>query len=662
MDKNELRFRHVHLDFHTSQHIVGIGSQFDPDEYADTLKKAHVNSINTFARCHHGYIYYDTKKFPERRHPHLTRNLLAEQIEACHKRDILVPIYITIQWDHYTADRHPDWLVVTDQGALAGTPPYQPGFYRTLCVNSPYVSDFLKPFVQEVCETFDPDGFWFDIVSPQACSCWHCRQTMEADGLDPSVAENRMNNGVKVLNAFKRDMTAFVRTFSKDSYIFYNSGHVGPRHRKVSDAYTHFELESLPSGGWGYMHFPATMRYARTLGLDCVGMTGKFHTSWGDFHSFKNPEALQFECFQMLALNAKCSVGDQLHPTGKICKTTYDLIGSVYADVAKKEPWCSAAKPMVDIAVFSPEEFLGGGHWGIPEATQGATRLLQEGVHQFDFIDSAVDVSPYRLLILPDGIPVSGELAAKLETYLYGGGSLIASYQSGLTAKKDAVALKQLGIRLVGDAPYSPDFIIPGPQLSAGLPATEHVMYLKGMQVEALPGTEVLAETAVPYFNRTWQHFCSHQHTPSAGTIGYPGIIRNGNAIYFMHPIFTQYQKNAPRWCKRLMLNAISLLLPEPLVKLEAPSTTIATLNEQPAKKRFVLHLLHYVPERRGKDFDVIEDVIPIYDVKASVKVPRAVKSVTLVPEKSPLKFKQKDGRVEFTLKKLEGHQMIEIA
>ncbi|HUW32501.1 MAG TPA: alpha-amylase family protein [Planctomycetota bacterium] len=661
MASSELRFRQIHLDFHTSQHIAGIGSQFDPDEYADTLKKAHVDSINTFARCHHGYIYFDTKKFPERRHPHLTRNLLKEQIDACHKRDIRVPIYITVQWDLFSANEHPDWVVITDQGCLQGTKPYEPGFYRTLCVNSPYYEKLLKPFVKEVLDTLEVDGFWFDIVSPQACSCWHCRKRMEANGLDPSVPENRMKNGVEVLNKFKHDLTSFVHKHNKDALVFYNAGHVGPNTRQSIDSYTQLELESLPSGGWGYMHFPAAMRYARTLGRDCIGMTGKFHTSWGDFHSFKNPGALQFECFQMLALNAKCSVGDQLHPTGRICQTTYGLIGSVYAEVEKKEAWCRGAKPLVDIAVVSPEEFAGGGHWGLPEATLGATRLLQEGRHQFDFIDTAADLSTYELVILPDEIPVSEHFAGRIEKYLAGGGSLIASHHSGLTPKKDAVALPSLGIKLVGDAPFSPDFIVPGPKINAGLAATEHVLYMKGMQVEALPGSEVLADVVVPYFNRTWQHFCSHAHTPSSGKVGYPGIVRKGNAIYFMHPIFSQYAKNAPLWCKRLMLNAIDLLLPDPLVRLQGPATVIATLNEQPANSRIVLHLLHYIPERRGKDFDVIEDVIPVYDLKLSVKVPGKVKEVALVPGKSPLKFKQKGDRVEFTVKELAGHQMVEI-
>jgi hypothetical protein len=88
----ELPFRQIHLDFHTSAQIEGIGADFDPDVFADTLERARVNSINLFARGHHGWVYYDTARFPERRHPHLKRDLLREQIEACHARGIRTPV------------------------------------------------------------------------------------------------------------------------------------------------------------------------------------------------------------------------------------------------------------------------------------------------------------------------------------------------------------------------------------------------------------------------------------------------------------------------------------------------------------------------------------------------------------------------------------------
>jgi len=101
-----LRFRQIHLDFHTSEAIPGIRSAFDANEYADTLAAAHVDSVTTFSRCHHGWLYHESALFPERVHPNLTCNLLAEQIEACPARNIQVPIHITRPGDHFTTRQH----------------------------------------------------------------------------------------------------------------------------------------------------------------------------------------------------------------------------------------------------------------------------------------------------------------------------------------------------------------------------------------------------------------------------------------------------------------------------------------------------------------------------------------------------------------------------
>lgn len=659
--KTNLRFRQVHLDFHTSEAIEGVGAEFDPREFAGLLAEAHVDSITCFARCHHGWLYYDSKRFPERIHPHLVnKNLLGEQIEACHVHNIRVPIYITVQWDHYTVQEHPEWRVTAPDGSFNGTPLYEPGFYRYLCVNTPY-RDFLKAQTQEVLENFLVDGIFFDIVQPVDCSCKACRVGMRAEGLEPSDSRSRWTFALYSIQAFQREMTEFVRRFNPDCTIFYNAGHIGTRHRSIADTYTHFELESLPSGGWGYMHFPLAMRYARNLGLDCMGMTGKFHTSWGDFHSFKNPAALQYEVFNMLALGAKCSIGDQLHPSGKISIPTYDLIGSVYAEVEKKEPWCVEAEPVVDIGVLSPEEFQGASLDRLPPALLGAVRLLTEGGHQFNILDTSSGLDRYQVLVLPDDILVDQPFAEKLHSYLSNGGRLVASYRSGLNVQGDQFALPEFGITYKGEAPFSPDFLLPHGEIGKGLPETEHVMYLRGLEVAALPGTHTLAEVAVPYFNRTYQHFCSHRHTPSSGKLSYPGILHVGNVIYFAHPIFRQYQENAPHWCKTLMLNAVDQLLPEPLVRHNGPSTLQITINAQKAHNRWVMHLLHYIPERRSQTIDILEDIIPLYQVGISLKTPWMVENIKLVPQQEIIPFQVANDRTLFDLPKLVGHQMVEI-
>ena len=676
MKETELRFRQIHLDFHTSESIESIGSNFDPDQFAETLVKANVNSITCFARCHHGWLYFNSKAFPERRHPQLQKELLPRQIEACHRRGIRVPIYLTVQWDHYTATSRPEWVAQDAEGKVIGTPPFEAGFYKTLCVNTPY-REFLKQHTAEVLETLPTDGLFFDIVWPVACACRYCREKMLAAGLEPSNENARKRFGLHTINEFKQEMTRFVRQRNPEGTIFYNAGHVGPRHRPVKAAYTHFELETLPSGEWGYLHFPVTVRYARTLGPDYLGQTGKFHTSWGDFHSFKNLPALRFECLRMLAHGAKCLIGDQLAPSGRLDPNVYQLVGEVYGEVARKEPWCTGARPVTEIGVLTPEEFTGGAVGALPEALKGATRILEQGGHQFNVLDWASDFSQYRLLILPDHIPVFGESAQKLEQYAADGGSVIASFASGMDQAQTRFTTDLFGVTVTDPGPRDLsgnlvrgiaferhdycEYLLPKGAVGHGLPQTELAMYRRGMAIQAGGDAEVLAPMVGSFFDRTYRHFCSHRQTPSSGVEVQPGIVRKGRCIYFSSPIFSQYNDNAPLWCKRLVLNALNLLLPEPLIKHNGPSTLQVTLTQQATQHRWIVHLLHFIPERRSQELEVIEDVIPLFMVKVEVKAPQPVREVIVVPEEVRLAFGTEEVYVVFEVARIDGHAMVSL-
>jgi hypothetical protein len=75
-----------------------------------------------------------------------------------------------------------------------------------------------------------------------------------------------------------------------------------------------------------------------------------------------------------------------------------------------------------------------------------------------------------------------------------------------------------------------------------------------------------------------------------------------------------------------------------------------------------VLHLLHYIPERRGQAFDTIEDVIPLHDLTVSVRAPDGVTSVTRAPGGEAVAHEQRDGRVEITMPRLDGHALLVLA
>lgn len=666
-----INYRQVHMDFHTSQYITEVGKDFKAEEFAEELKQAHVDSVTCFARCHHGWLYYPSKKNPELIHPNLdNKNILLEQIEECHKRGIRVPVYTTVRWDNRIIREHPEWLCRDENGYLInkGNVP-EPHFYFDICMNSGY-RKFFKEHLEDIIEVVGEqnlDGIFMDIVTQTECCCDNCKKLMKKEGLDPQSREDRIHFSELTLNRFRSEMAELIRNRVPDATIFYNDSGINPVMRKSVESYSHLELESLPSGDWGYDHFPIMARYASHFGCKMIGMTGKFHTSWGDFHSLKNEAALAFECYQMLALGAGCSVGDQLHPWGKLSKGTYQLIGKIYQEVEKKEVYCKNARPESEIAILSPHAYSNPVLEGtkLPESLIGAVHLLQELAYQFTIIDESDDFEDYSLLILPDDIPYSKNLERKIEKYLKQGGSIFGSYKSCINSQ--SMSSELYGIGEIVESDYSREFVVPNSVIGKSLPQEPFVMYEQGMEIKSLAAKyehiKVLMEKTEPWFERGNEgcQFCSHQHAPTPEKVMKIEMLQNRKVIYCTHPIFKCYRKNAPVWCKEMLKDALSMLLPHKMVSHNGPSTLLCVLNQRDENTK-VLHVLHYIPEKRSEEIYTIEDVIPLYHTEFCIYLGnRKLDQIKLVPEESSVAYKEEEEYVIFTLEKLNGHQMIEL-
>jgi hypothetical protein len=185
------------------------------------------------------------------------------------------------------------------------------------------------------------------------------------------------------------------------------------------------------------------------------------------------------------------------------------------------------------------------------------------------------------------------------------------------------------------------------------------VMYDRGLEVEPQHGAEVLAKVWHPYFDRTWEHFCSHRHTPAAQESAFPAVVANSHAAYFAHPIFASLTRHGVTTYKRLFLNVLHRFLNEPLVRTNAPSTAHVTLQRQEAEGRTIAHVLHYIPEQRYKDIQTIEDVIPLYSVELSVRLDRRPGRVYVAPVGTELEADWGRGRSRVMIPEVRGHAMI---
>ena len=650
-----MRLRQVHLDYHNSGVLKNIGRDFSKEDFQAALKLGHVNSITVFSKCCQGYSYHPSKV--NEMHPGLDFDLLAAQLEACKEIGVNAPVYICAGLDEKEAVRHPEWLIRNADESTTWVPDFTTvaGFHR-LCTNNTYL-DMLVDEIEEVMQRYDPCGVFLDITGLYPCYCANCRREIEEHGGDFTNLQDVMEQAERVYQRYLKRTEEAVRKYSSTATIFHNAGHLTRGRRDLALVNTHLELESLPTGGWGYDHFPLSAAYARTLGLDFMGMTGKFHHGWGEFGGFKHPNALRYEAALSIANGAACSVGDQLHPLGKMNHSTYALIGRAYAEVEQKEPWIVGAKNVADIAVLGSQAI----ERGIKDRNDcppdiGANRILKEGHYLYNFVDLEEDFGKYKALVLPDVVKVDKALQEKLSVYLSQGGKILATGQSGVWKDKESFAL-DFGAEYEGENPFKPSYMEPYFNMTNG--KAQYVMYEQGYRIK-VTGGEAIADSQDSYFNRSIHAFCSHRHTPNDPETGRAAAVIKGNTAYIGWEVFTDYANMGSLHLKELVVYALDRLLGEgKSVKAELPDKGVTTLTVQEKEKRMVHHLLYAHTTLRGKNIEVIEDVVPLYEVACSVASERKPGRVVLQPQGEEIPFDYKDGRVSYSVPMVDVHQMV---
>ena len=170
-----------------------------------------------------------------------------------------------------------------------------------------------------------------------------------------------------------------------------------------------------------------------------------------------------------------------------------------------------------------------------------------------------------------------------------------------------------------------------------------------------------MAGTRAPYFNRTWAHFCSHQHTPYRleRNPSYDAVVQSGNVIYFSHRVFAAYAKSGQPLLKYLVRGAITRLLPEPSLQVSMPSSGRVSLMEQQKENRLLLHLLFAQTQRRGENMEIIEDVVPIHDVACDLALPRAPARVYSAYGGTDIEHTYNEGRLTLTVPAVEVHELV---
>ncbi len=101
--------------------------------------------------------------------------------------------------------------------------------------------------------------------------------------------------------------------------------------------------------------------------------------------------------------------------------------------------------------------------------------------------------------------------------------------------------------------------------------------------MRATSGTP-LGDVYDPYFNRTFEHFCSHQHTPpQPEASGFHAGVEHGPVTHLAHPLFGVYAGYGQVTLRQHLGRVIDRMLGgTPTVSTSLPSTGRVVLTRQP--------------------------------------------------------------------------------
>ena len=259
-----------------------------------------MDSITVFSKCHHGWAYHPSPSPTSS--THISTSICSgAQIEAAHAIDVKTPVYLSAGLDEKEARRHPEWLIRDANDRMNWADNFLKPGYHQFCLNTPYL-DILLAQIEEVVQNYDADGIFLDIVGVRTCVCHTCRKALLDAGEDPRDPAAVAALGERTYANYTRRANEAVHKHKPGLPVFHNNGHIRRGRRDLARMNTHLELESLPTGGWGYDHFPALRALCREFRNAVSGHDGQVSHDLGRVRRLQAP--------QRPALRSRAQSGD----------------------------------------------------------------------------------------------------------------------------------------------------------------------------------------------------------------------------------------------------------------------------------------------------------------------------------------------------------------
>jgi hypothetical protein len=632
-------WRKVHIEYHTSRHMPRLAERFNADEFGDRLLAAHVNGATVFAKDMYGYCYYPSSLGPM--HPGLSFDILGAQVAALRKRNIQVLAYYMTTLNPQLAERHPEWLTVRRPPASPiskseKTSPidreYNPWEWSFSLAQEDFVKGELAR-LKELVSRYELDGVWLDGIGSDALSTSFLKRVREViKEMRPNCLVCPQNQG----SAYGLAERAPLVDYSSQEALFTDALH------------------------YGYHYFPTVIRYARGYGIPFHGCTVIFKDFWADFGGLKSPTQMHTEVAAFVSQGARCDIGDQVHPDGRLDPAVYHVIGEAYRHIERIEPYLEQAAPVTEAAL------LASGDAPCNEVNYGWVKLLNESKVQFDIVERDVKWEDrYGLVVLPENLGVDQALAGRLQAFIAGGGAVLAAHHAGLMAGTEKSWLEPYGLHYAGMSPFTPAYMVPKVNFTGDIPSYAYALYEGASQWRAESPAATLAVLGEPLFQRSPEHYMSHLQTPFDHATSYAAVARSGRVALMAFSLGQGYYNQGFWVYRQAFQKALSEICPVPLLQTDAHLNTELSLTHQAAnagrKERYMVHIVNYSSVRRTpKHTEFHDDPIPLSNVTVRVNLPlKASTAKALYAGKDLPVRRDAGGGVEVLVPRVDIHEVV---
>jgi len=650
----------------------------DIPQWADYWASAKVDAVLVSVT---GILAYYPSKVPFHRHGQFlgNRDFFGECCTAAKKRGIRVIARMSpdLNWED-AVQAHPEWFERNAQGEVVHHNEDR-RLFRT-CMFTTYYTEYMTAIMREINQTYDIDGHytngWPPIGRLPVCYCEQCKRLAR-----PGTVEYWEQFTQRVISLWNL-YDGIAKEKKADSLFYANLGgnvRATPNLKQLAEVCQWFNCDNQGRGGddtpiWGCAQ-QGRVCYSVMKGRTTTNVTGGWSTGgvrWRNAAKSPAEDTMWFDETVASGMVIWYSfIGGQ---TGMGEDHRWQAPARDYFNwLAKHDRHFANKRTIAKLGVVYGQRthlfYKAPGNFSTQQYIDGLYYALLEGRFLFDFVHEddlgAETLKKYTALILPNTALLSEEQCRQLKSYVDGGGSLIATFETGMyderNRKRSEFGLADVfGIQkageiqgTVGNAFYAriekQHEILKGFADTNWIPGAEYRVPVKPVDSPIL--------TVVPGYV-AYPPELSYPPVPHTNE---PAVVvrekGRSRLIYFPGDIERTLWRSGHTDISRLLQNAVRWVLHDEWpVRIEGGGVVEAFAWE--TEPGFAVHLLNYTNPNMHRGW--IREFYPIGEQKVRMRLPaeRRVTRVELLRSERTVPFHVSGGELEFTIPRVVDYEV----